>query len=174
MAPTMAPNDDIAYTAIPPPTDGSTARPLPNSIEHAKKPSRWYISSRTPLSMPSLFIAGILVCVGHHLFYSRLDGTAVQYLEDGSQYRTQIWIIRYGTAFAFLAKALLAGAVVVGYKQHIWINLRQKDNSVSTIDAMFAATYDPIAFISPGFIIKAKLPALMALVAWYCFQVLIH
>jgi hypothetical protein len=118
--------------------------------------------------MISLFIAGVLVAVGHHLFYSRFHTHTVQSPDNGaSEYLSQTWIIRYGTAFAFVAKTLLAGSIVVAYKQHMWINLRHKANTVSTIDAVFAATHDLVAFLSPAFLLKAKTPALMALVAWY-------
>ncbi|KAF2746517.1 hypothetical protein M011DRAFT_487283 [Sporormia fimetaria CBS 119925] len=117
--------------------------------------------------MLALFFSGVLVAVGHHLLYSRLDGTIVRGFGDGSsQYLTQTWILRYGTALAFLTKTLLASAVVVAYKQHMWINLRRKPNSVSTINAIFAATYDFLALTSPRLFLKARLPALMAFIIW--------
>lgn len=117
--------------------------------------------------MVALFISGILVAMGHHLFYLRFDKSAVQSLDNGaSEYLTQTWIIRYGTAFAFVAKTLLAGAIISAYRQQMWINLRYKANSVSTIDAVFAATHDILAFLSPSLLLRAKIPALMALIAW--------
>lgn len=126
-------------------------------------PVQWRISLYTPTSMVALFISGILVAIGHHLFYSRFHGNPV---ENSTELESQTWIIRYGTAFAFVAKTLLAGAVVIAYKQHMWINLRRKGNTISTIDAMFAATHDFIAFLSPSLFLRAKIPALMALVTW--------
>ncbi|KAL1595906.1 hypothetical protein SLS60_009596 [Paraconiothyrium brasiliense] len=126
------------------------------------------IARRVPISMLALFISGILVSVGHHLFYSRLDGTVVQSAEEkASRYVTQIWIIRYGTAFAFLAKTLLASAVVIAYKQHIWINLRSKANSIATINVIFAATHDFLAAMSPDLFVSATVPALLALATWF-------
>lgn len=131
-------------------------------------PVQWRISLYTPIAMVSLFISGMLVAVGHHLFYLRFNETPVRGpKEDGaSEYISQVWIIRYGTAFAFVAKTLLAGSIVIAYKQHMWTNLRHKTNSVSTIDAVFAATHDFLAFLSPTFWTKAKIPALLALIAW--------
>jgi hypothetical protein len=73
--------------------------------------------------------------------------------------------------FAFVAKTLLAGSTVIAYKQMMWIHLRHKANSISTIDAVFAATHDLLAFFSPSFFFKAKVPALMASVAWYARRV---
>jgi hypothetical protein len=134
----------------------------------ALKPVQWRVSLYTPVSMILLFLSGILVAVGHHLFYLRFDLQYVHSPDDGSyKYLSQTWIIRYGTAFAFVAKTLLAGSVVVAYKQVKWISLRHKANSISTIDAVFAATHDLLAFLSPSFWLKAKIPALVALVAWY-------
>jgi hypothetical protein len=104
--------------------------------------------------MLGLLVAGIFVSGGHHVLYSRLN-------------LTQTWIIRYGTAFAFLSKTLLASAVVVAYKQYMWINLRSRANAISTIDAMFAATHDAYAVLSPSLLLRAKLPAIMALITWY-------
>lgn len=142
----------------------------------AVHPVHWRISLYTPIAMISLFISGLLVAVGHHLFYSRFNGTRVRGpKEDGaSEYISQVWIIRYGTAFAFVAKTLLAGSIVVAYKQHMWINLRRKANSISTIDAVFAATHDFLAFLSPAFWTRAKIPALLALIAWSVAQIHLH
>jgi hypothetical protein len=158
---------DISYTPIQK-SEGADAKTRvgspPTSYE---RPVEWRISVWSPASMLALFISGLLVSIGHHLFYSRLNGTLVNGPDDGSQYLTQIWIIRYGTAFAFLAKALLASAVVVAYKQHIWISMRTKANTISTIDAMFGATHDLLVFLRPSFVLRARIPALMALVAWY-------
>ncbi|CAO2655643.1 Nn.00g044460.m01.CDS01 [Neocucurbitaria sp. VM-36] len=174
--------DTVSYTDIPIESRAVSHKvpnPTPTATATAEErqsgtssfidlqPVQWRISLYTPISMIALFISGILVALGHHLFYSRFDGTTVRSSADGaSEYISQTWIIRYGTAFAFVAKTLLAGAVIVGYKQHMWINLRRKANTVATIDAVFAATHDFLAFLSPVFLLRAKIPALMALVAW--------
>ncbi|OAL53864.1 hypothetical protein IQ07DRAFT_667990 [Pyrenochaeta sp. DS3sAY3a] len=174
-------SDNLSFTEIPVNShDRSQNHPI-ESVPVASAPSlrstpssddpvqrvQWRISLYTPISMVALFISGILVAMGHHLFYLRFDKSAVQSLEDGaSEYLTQTWIIRYGTAFAFVAKTLLAGAIISAYRQQMWINLRYKANSVSTIDAVFAATHDILAFLSPSLLLRAKIPALMALIAW--------
>lgn len=159
-------HDDISYTAIPLSTDSSISKSLPHPSNPEQRQVEWRISPWTPLATINLFIAGVLVCIGHHLFYTRLDGTPVRTLEDGSKYYTQTWIIRYGTAFAFLAKVLLAGSVVVAYKQRIWVDLRCRAHKIETIDAIFAATYDLTALMNPTLFLGAKLPLIMALIAW--------
>lgn len=165
--------DDVSY--IDEPATDTAKRPTAPAKVYTTvirsgedlNPVQWRISLYTPISMLLLFFSGILVAIGHHLFYNRFNGTAVRSHEDGSsEYVSQTWIIRYGTAFAFIAKTFLAGAIVVSYKQHMWINLRRKPNSVATIDAVFAATHDFLAFLSPALLLRAKIPALLALVAW--------
>jgi hypothetical protein len=135
------------------------------------QPVQWRIFPYTPVAMVLLFLFGVLVAVGHHLFYLQFTPRyRSNDLRRDSGYLSQIWIIRYGTAFAFLAKTLLAGSVVIAYKQYMWINLRHKDNTLYTIDAIFAATYDPLALLSPSMFLKAKIPSLMALLAWYDYS----
>ncbi|XP_014560764.1 hypothetical protein COCVIDRAFT_23142 [Bipolaris victoriae FI3] len=163
----MSLQDGVSYTAIPKSMVAKNTESPPSPPDTEENPVQWHISLRTPFSMLVPFASGILVSVGHHLFYSYLDGSAVQNPDEGSQYLTQIWIIRYGTAFAFLSKALLTSAVVVAYKQHIWINLRARANPISTIDAMFAATYDILAFLNPSLLLKAKILSLMAFIIWF-------
>ncbi|KAF2831478.1 hypothetical protein CC86DRAFT_452521 [Ophiobolus disseminans] len=163
----MSSQDDISYSAIPKSMVSKSTESIQSSPDATERTVEWHISLRAPLSMLALFLSGVLVSVGHHIFYLRLNGSAVRDPNEGSQYLSQIWIIRYGTAFAFLAKALLASAVVVAYKQHMWINLRMEANTISTIDAMFAATYDILAFLSPNLLLRAKILALMALITWF-------
>ncbi|KAJ8108152.1 hypothetical protein OPT61_g8373 [Boeremia exigua] len=164
---TMALQEVISYTAVPKSLTVENTESMCSAPDTEEQPVRWHISLRTPLSMMGLLVAGILVSVGHHLFYSRLDGSVVRSSDQESRYFSQIWIIRYGTAFAFLAKALLASAVIIAYKQHMWINLRAQANTISTIDAMFAATHDILAFLSPSLLLRAKMPAFMAFITWF-------
>lgn len=158
------------YTAVPKSTATHNAQFMRGPQDTDQQHVRWHISPRTPVLMLALFVSGVLISIGHHLFYSHLDRSIVQSPGEGSPYVTQIWIIRYGTAFAFLAKALFASAVIVAYKQHIWINLQKRANPISTIDAMFAATYDILAFLNPGLLLRAKTSALMAFIIWYLFH----
>jgi hypothetical protein len=37
------------------------------------QPVQWRISPYTPMSMVSLFLSGVLVAIGHHLFYLRFE-----------------------------------------------------------------------------------------------------
>ena len=166
----MSSHNGIQYTAVPKPVATNNIELMHNPPDTKQQPVRWRISPRIPSAMLALFTAGVSVSVGHHLFYSRLDGSIVQIPNEGSRFLTQIWIIRYGTAFLFLAKLLLASTVIVAYKQHIWIDLQARANPISTIDAMFAATYDIFALLNPSLLLRAKLLALMACIIWYLFK----
>jgi hypothetical protein len=161
--PNELPNsDNIAHTKL------DENGPERDRIATELQPVQWRISLYTPVSMISLFISGVLVAVGHHLFYARFHHTYTSEVNSvESVYLSQEWIIRYGTAFAFVAKTLLAGSVLVAYRQHMWITLRHKGNRLSTIDAVFAAPYDLLALLSPSMFLKAKIATLMALLAWY-------
>jgi hypothetical protein len=163
----MLPSNEISYIALQKSPVTESRESVRSRPEVQEQPVQWRISLWTPSFMLGLLVAGILVSVGHHILYSHLNGTIVRDSNDGSQYLTQTWIIRYGTASAFLSKTLLASAVVVAYKQHMWINLRSTANTISTIDAMFSATHDAYAVLSPSFLLKAKVPATMALITWY-------
>jgi hypothetical protein len=169
----MPPSIDISYPALQKSTTTKTTELIRVRSVGNEHPVQWRISRWTPWSILGFFVAGIFVAVGHHLFYSRLDGSLVRDSGDGSPYLTQTWIIRYGTALAFFAKAMLASAVVVAYKQHMWINLRSKANTLTTIDAMFAATHDVYAALSPSLWLRARIPALMALITWYILHYLL-
>jgi hypothetical protein len=163
----MLPSNEVSYVALQKSPVTESTESVRSRPEAQEQPVQWRISLWTPSFMLGLLVAGIFVSGGHHVLYSRLNGTTVRDSDDGSQYLTQTWIIRYGTAFAFLSKTLLASAVVVAYKQYMWINLRSRANAISTIDAMFAATHDAYAVLSPSLLLRAKLPAIMALITWY-------
>lgn len=38
----------------------------------------------------------------------------------------------------------------------MWINLQARVNPIATIDTMFVATYDILAFLNPSLLLKAK------------------
>ncbi|PHH88919.1 hypothetical protein CDD83_6881 [Cordyceps sp. RAO-2017] len=71
-----------------------------------------------PAKMVGLLLLGIAFAIGHHFFNRRLDSTPVD------TKAIQEWVGRVGLAFAFLTKALLVGAVIMAYKQHVWTDFR--------------------------------------------------
>jgi hypothetical protein len=150
------------------PVSSAEAKPLVVQYESTcfdKRGIHWLV----PAQMVSLLVAGIALAVGHHAYYQSLAGTKVLPIDDTtSAWNTarQEWKIRFGTAFAFLAKTCLATSVAIAYTQHIWATCRKKAYSVSGLDAMFSATSDIFAITNRDLASRAKIGALMVAIFW--------
>lgn len=85
----------------------------------------------------SLFL-GVLLSLGHHLFYRSLEGKAVSdhaiHGVTGQQLNLAI-----GTLFAFLVKASLAVAIITAYTQTLWRSIKQQPMQLTAIDTIFEA-----------------------------------
>lgn len=110
--------------------------------------------------MALFLLFGILLAVGHHLYYASLNGSTA-----GSASKQQ-WPIRFGTAFAYLTTSCLNAAVGLAFTQQLWHSMRNKSFSIDGIDKMFAITTDPTSFWSWEVISRAKVVSLLALLAW--------
>lgn len=111
-----------------------------------------------PSSNMYLFFAFGLACaIGHHVYYSRLDGKPAA---------DQLQMLRYGMALSFAAKAGLSAAVLVAFHQRIWMTVRTRLLSVAAVDALFSATEDLAAFLSREMIRNAKVAAGLAVFIW--------
>ncbi|RSL88686.1 hypothetical protein CEP51_001610 [Fusarium floridanum] len=66
---------------------------------------------------------------------------------NGKDAVDQRWVIRVGTGFAFLVKACFAASLGIVIKQLVWTMLRKRFMSLRGIDALFAITTDPTAFL---------------------------
>ncbi|KAI1074237.1 hypothetical protein F5B20DRAFT_574232 [Whalleya microplaca] len=100
---------------------------------------------------------GILCAVGHHIFYSVLDGRPAE---------QQIAMLRYGTILAFTAKAGLVAAVVVAFKQQVWTTVRNKFLTLAAIDSLFAATEDLTSLFTFELYKRATVATLLAVFIW--------
>lgn len=137
--------------------------------EQARKPQRkveWGINWRAPAKMVGLLSLGIAVAVGHHCFYQQLHLKEVSTGNSRWNFKSQSWAIRYGTAFAFLAKTSLAASISVAYQQHIWTTMKSKRITISGLDATFGATKDIFAFFNPTFLLNVKVGAVLAALTW--------
>lgn len=130
----------------PPPTRGGSLRP------RSCRP-RWHSS----FSMYICFIFGLLCAVGHHIFYSSLDGEPAE---------SQTEMLRYGTFLAYAAKAGFSAAAISAFKQRIWVTVRSRFMSISALDSMFAAAEDLTALINWEFIRDAKAAFALVFFAW--------
>jgi hypothetical protein len=121
---------------------------------------RWTSSWQAPVTMIGFLLLGGAMAVGHHCFYQSLNNTKTP--DNFSQQLNTA----YGTAFAFLAKACMIGAVATAYIQYIWADLRKKFIKISTIDSTFTATSSIISMLDFRFIWTCKISAALAALVW--------
>ena len=93
--------------------------------------------------MLGLFLLGLLVAVGHHVFYSYLDTRKLQDVR-----LPQAWVIRMGNAIAFLFRVSLVDAIGVVYAQGFWGFVRRKDIQIESLDAMFGVLSNPLLLLN--------------------------
>ncbi|KAF8474806.1 hypothetical protein BDZ91DRAFT_711782 [Kalaharituber pfeilii] len=126
--------------------------------QRAEMTAVWGIHWYLPSVMAGVFIAGLVGALGHHIFYSTLDGRESE---------NQLSMVRIGTAFAFFVKANLVGAVVLAYRQRIWVDMRESPMKIKVIDALFGVIEDPTFFFTnPQMLKQAKLASLLAAATW--------
>lgn len=130
-------------------------------------------------SAPSLMVAsllvGILLAVGHHLFYASLDRQrAVTTLENygflGMQVSIQQINTAVGTAFAFLVKASLMLSISIAYFQiFMWSvgNDEKKGTQLVHLDVMTSALHDLVSLLSFKTWLRRPWLWPLAVVAWY-------
>lgn len=120
--------------------------------------AQWHVHWTTPAIIVSLFIAGVLAAIGHHLFYAHLHGSPAT---------EQLKMVRYGTALAFFVRSTLVGTVIICNRQRIWYTFRRKAMTINGIDGLFSATEDPTQFFLNWEMIRnGKLATLMAACTW--------
>ncbi|CZR51150.1 uncharacterized protein PAC_01025 [Phialocephala subalpina] len=135
----------------------------------AREPSErvlWGINWKAPTKMVGLLVIGAGAALGHHFYYQSLDGKYVTADESKWDFKSQQWQLRYGTAFAFLAKTCLAASISVAYQQHIWTTLKRTPLSVSGINATFGAINDPFSFLNASFLSSVKIGFVLAALTW--------
>ena len=116
---------------------------------------------KSPLFMVGLTVLAGLAAIGHHLFYVYLDGKQVSEVAI-----PQSWVIRVGTAFAYLFKASLVAAVGIAFCQRLWYSARRSALQIQSLDAMFGVLANPLKFVNADLILRTKLLFLMAVIAW--------
>ncbi|KAI5464468.1 hypothetical protein BGZ63DRAFT_503248 [Mariannaea sp. PMI_226] len=130
----------------------------------------WGVHWRSPVTMILFFLGATGCAIGHHFYYSRLDGTVVTNTSSRwdleSVRNGQEWAIRFGTAFAFLVKTLFAAAVAIAFQQRLWVTARKRTMSVAGLDAMFAAANSITSLTNFEFLHKAKVGAVLAILVW--------
>lgn len=121
------------------------------------------------------FLFGLLLALGHHLFYQSLNNQPTTQTNDyrffGTHLQGQQLNIAIGTAFAFVIKATLVLAVSIAYYQIIWKYMKEKseDNEAPTLgrlDVAFSGLNDIISLFTAPVWFHYPLLFLMATTAW--------
>lgn len=133
--------------------------------DQAEKKSHMGHSMRSPWkSMTTLMgvalIAGIIIAVGHHLFYHFLNGQHVD------QVIPQVWVINIATAFTFLCKTFLVLAAATAFAQCEFRDLRRKGLNVEDVDSLSQMLGDPLGLLLLKLWWKVPIACFVAVVAW--------
>ncbi|TQN73310.1 hypothetical protein CSHISOI_02130 [Colletotrichum shisoi] len=139
----------------PPPPPGAVRQ---QSMYYPPEPLGLYNRYWHPSwNMYFFLFAGIAFALGHHFFYARLDGTVA----DG-----QIRMLRYGAALSFLSKASLASAVILAFRQRVWMTVRRKMLTLGAVDSLFAAAEDMTAIFNVEVFRQARVAMILAIYVW--------
>lgn len=123
--------------------------------------SQWGIHWRTPTATFVLFLCGIAFALGHHFYYSYLDG------QSNTGKESQEWAVRVGTALAFLARASLVSAAAIAYEQYSWLRFRERPITIGGINSVFAALTNFFALTDFHKFRQAPMSTCLAVVIWY-------
>jgi hypothetical protein len=122
---------------------------------------------RAYTTMVTSLLLGILLALGHHLFYNSLDGKPVGASEHVIRGVTRQQLnLTLGTLFAFLVKAFLAVAVTTVYTQIAWRAIKKRATTLGTIDTIFHVVSNFWSLISFSVWWKYPLLLLLALTMW--------
>ncbi|KAL0943081.1 uncharacterized protein CTRU02_200967 [Colletotrichum truncatum] len=108
-------------------------------------------------NMYFFLFAGIAFALGHHFFYAGLNGTEAN---------NQLRMLRYGAALSFLSKASLASAVILAFRQRVWMTVRRKVLTLAAVDSLFAAAEDMSAIFNFEVFKQARIAMVLALYVW--------
>jgi len=115
---------------------------------------KWFV-------MPVLLLLGFLAAMAQHLFYSYIDG-----LSPEEFIVEQRWVIRIGTALAYLFKSSLVATMAHVFFHRSWYSFRRQAMSVRGLDAVFGVFENPFWFLTLEMLVKTKVVTLLALMAW--------
>lgn len=148
-------------------TKGFVAVPIsdPGSSHHQDTLVKWGVHwHKHPLLILLIFSTGLGAALGHHYYYSYLEGRRpVNDLQKGT-------VVLVGNILSFLTIFLWRMSCTMSYKQYIWTTVKKKSLKLSTLDKIFALTSDPRGFFSWEVMTKTKVLFVMALIAWLVFN----
>jgi hypothetical protein len=122
--------------------------------------------------MLGALLAGILLALGHHLYYDNLDSQEV----PPGDHNLQLFFVSkqqvnaaIGTAFAFAVKSALALAISSAYVQLFWIRLVASSHrllALHDINAAFSGPQNLFVLGRRSLWLRFPLLCVIALVTW--------
>ncbi|KAL2189407.1 Formylmethionine deformylase-like protein [Thermothelomyces heterothallicus CBS 203.75] len=140
------------YDGAAPPPDG----PGGSRLNRFANSTGWRMASGG-WPMYLMFFLGLAFAVGHHAFYTSLDGKPAD---------DQIRMMRFGGFLSYAVKASLVAAVIFAYQQQIWVTVIHNTLRLRTIDCLFAAANEPQSLLNWELIKKARVAVCLAALAW--------
>ena len=148
-----------SHKMAPPNQISTVAKEVPRANENSQKQSStgW---GQIGIIVATLGIAAALA-VGHDRYNNYMHGKHVNEIA-----LSQAWVVRFGTAFAFLFKTFLAAGMVASYTQRLWRNLKVHAFELQAVDSLMAAPTDALSFLNLRAWVSVPGLFLMGLVLW--------
>ena len=126
---------------------------------------------QAPTTIVLSLMTGVLLAIGHHLFYASLHGQQARsdgYKILGSNVSPQQLNIAIGTAIAYLVKTFLVLALSTAYLQLLWRALLRaaRGSTLGDLDTAFSGLSNIISLSKVWVWWRLPLLFALALVAW--------
>ncbi|KAM0151321.1 hypothetical protein ACHAPG_008314 [Botrytis cinerea] len=121
----------------------------------------WKVDWQQPTFMCLVPFSGLILAIGHHVYYSSLNGTPA---DDSAR---QNWSIRFGAVFASLVVVCFKAITVSALGQYFWTVIRAKGLKISDLDKLYALTSSPIGIFSFSVFKNTTLAAAIGIIFWY-------
>lgn len=122
---------------------------------------------RSPALMLGALLVGIVLSIGHHLFYQSLAGKSMPVAGHNVMGVSKQKInASAGTAFAFLTKSCFAIAVSTAYIQLFWKAAKGRTTTVVTLDGLLSAMKNMLFLLEPKLWWKYPFLVYVALTIW--------
>lgn len=136
------------------------ARVQPSVVEQDTKRLR-RIHWAVPATLIGASIAGTAFAIGHHFYYSSLNGTKVHSTSE------QRWALRIGTALAFLVKTFFTTSTAIAFVQQSYLTLSQSSATIGEVDNIFGILRDFGSFYDVALWFRHPLLLFPAIITWY-------
>ena len=106
------------------------------------------------------YLLGLILMGVHHGLYQNLSG------RPADSALLQLWVIRAGTAIAFLSKLCHSIATGVAYDQWMWVDLHARPHEIGSLDSVFAVLGNAFEFLALRVWFKRPVLTFLAAVTW--------